>query len=167
MNKVANAIKEIISSVRGEEVEETGLDMNASAAAVKSAYKKRTRPLVVWLIAVLVLGIAWFVDRNVRNERPQGNVLDKSVAVLPFANMSSDPEQDYFSNGLTEDIITQLAKIQSLKVISRTSVMQYKTFPKPVKEVGREMGVAYVLVGSVQRSGDQVRISAQLIQAAT
>lgn len=167
MNKVANAIKEIISSVRGEEVEETGLNMNASAEAVKSAYKKRSRPLVVWLIAILVLGIAWFVDRNVRNDSPPVNVTDKSVAVLPFANMSSDPEQDYFSNGLTEDIITQLAKIQSLKVISRTSVMQYKSFPKPVKEVGREMGVAYVLVGSVQRSGDQVRISAQLIQAAT
>jgi TolB-like protein len=81
--------------------------------------------------------------------------------------MSSDPEQDYFSNGLTEDIITQLAKINALKVISRTSVMQYKDFPKPVKEVGREMGVAYVLVGSVQRSSDQVRISAQLIEAST
>ena len=167
LNKVANAIKEIISSVRGEEVEETGVTSTASAAAVKSAIKKRTRPAVVWIMALLVLGVAWFVEKNIQPKDTATNALDQSIAVLPFVNMSSDPEQEYFSNGLTEDIITQLAKINALKVISRTSVMQYKDFPKPVKEVGREMGVAYVLVGSVQRSGDQVRISAQLIQAAT
>ena len=114
----------------------------------------------------MYLGVGWFVNTTFQ---PHGisDVADKSIAVLPFANMSSDPEQEYFSNGLTEDIITQLAKVKALKVISRTSVMQYKEFPKPVREVGREMGVAYVLVGSVQRAGDQVRISAQLIQAAT
>ena len=81
--------------------------------------------------------------------------------------MSSDQEQEYFSDGLTEDIITQLSKIRSLKVISRTSVMQYKKNPKPVREIGNELGVASILEGSVQRHGDQVRITAQLINAAT
>lgn len=90
-----------------------------------------------------------------------------SIAVLPFANMSSDQEQEYFSDGLTEDIITQLSKIRSLKVISRTSVMQYKKNPKPIRQIGTELGVARVLEGSVQRYGEQVRITAQLIDAAT
>ncbi len=90
-----------------------------------------------------------------------------SIAVLPVNNLSSDAEQDYFSDGLTEDIITQLSKIKAFKVISRTSVMQYKNSPKPVKEIGKELGVALILEGSVQRQGEQVRITAQLINAAT
>ena len=93
--------------------------------------------------------------------------VDKSIAVLPFVNMSSDQDQEYFSDGLTEDIITQLAKIRSIKVISRTSVMQYKKNSKSLKEIGDELGVAVILEGSVQRSGDQVRITAQLIKADT
>ncbi|MBL0153636.1 MAG: hypothetical protein IPP93_09145 [Chitinophagaceae bacterium] len=89
----------------------------------------------------------------------------KSIAVLPFANLSSDPQQDYFSDGLTEDIITQLSKIRAYKVISRTSVMQYKHHTKSAKEIGKELGVSLILEGSVQRHADQVRITAQLINA--
>lgn len=88
-----------------------------------------------------------------------------SIAVLPFSNLSSDPQQDYFSDGLTEDIITQLSKIRAYKVISRTSVMQYRQSPKSVKEIGKELGVSLVLEGSVQRHEDKVRITAQLINA--
>jgi adenylate cyclase len=94
-------------------------------------------------------------------------IADNSIAVLPFSNMSSDVEQEYFSDGLTEDIITQLSKIKSLKVISRTSVMQYKNNPKAIKEIGNELGVGAILEGSVQRYGGQVRITAQLINAIT
>lgn len=90
---------------------------------------------------------------------------ENSIAVLPFINMSSDKEQEYFSDGLTEDIITQLSKIKSFKVISRTSVMQYKKTPKSIKEIGKELGVATILEGSVQRSPTKVRITAQLINA--
>ncbi len=101
-------------------------------------------------------------------EVPTGkNKARNSIAVLPFFNMSSDQDQEYFSDGLTEDIITQLSKIRSLKVISRTSVMQYKKNPKAVREIGKELGVSVVLEGSVQRSNDKVRITAQLIEAAT
>jgi TolB-like protein/class 3 adenylate cyclase/Flp pilus assembly protein TadD len=92
-------------------------------------------------------------------------IAENSIAVLPFSNMSSDIEQEYFSDGLTEDIITQLSKIKSLKVISRTSVMQYKKNPKSITEISNELGVATVLEGSVQRYGEQVRITAQLINA--
>lgn len=90
-----------------------------------------------------------------------------SIAVLPFFNMSNSEDQEYFSDGLTEDIITQLSKIKALKVVSRTSVMQYKKAPKHVKEIGRELDVACILEGSVQRAGEQVRITAQLIDAVT
>jgi TolB-like protein len=81
--------------------------------------------------------------------------------------MSSDQEQEYFSDGLTEDIITQLSKIKSLKVVSRTSVMQYKKNPKSMREIGRELGVATILEGSVRKMGEHVRITAQLINATT
>lgn len=90
-----------------------------------------------------------------------------SIAVLPFANLSSDPQQNYFSDGLTEDIITQLSKIRAYKVISRTSVMQYKNSPKSIKEIGKDLGVSLILEGSVQRHAEQVRITAQLINAIT
>ena len=90
-----------------------------------------------------------------------------SVAVLPFANMSGDPEQEYFADGLTEDLITDLSKIAGLLVISRTSAFTYKGRAVKVSDVGRDLGVRYVLEGSVRRSGDRVRITAQLVLAGT
>lgn len=100
-------------------------------------------------------------------ELPLPGVNANSIAVLPFANLSSDPQQDYFSDGLTEDIITQLSKIRAYKVISRTSVMQYKSNPKSIKEIGKELSVSLILEGSVQLHGEKVRITAQLINAIT
>ena len=97
-----------------------------------------------------------------RNSKKPAKV---GVAVLPFFNMSNDQDQEYFSDGLTEDIITQLSKIKALKVVSRTSVMQYKKNPKAIREIGRELGVSVILEGSVQRSAEKVRITAQLIDA--
>jgi adenylate cyclase len=90
---------------------------------------------------------------------------DRSIAVLPFANLSPDPANEYFSDGVTEEILTALAKIDGLKVISRTSVMRYRGTTKPLREIGRELGVATILEGSVRRAGDRVRIAAQLIDA--
>jgi adenylate cyclase len=90
-----------------------------------------------------------------------------SIVVLPFANMSNDPSQDYFSDGITEDITTDLSKISSLFVIARNSAFTYKGKPVKVQEVSKELGVHYVLEGSVRKAGDQVRITAQLIDATT
>ena len=90
-----------------------------------------------------------------------------SIAVLAFANMSGDPEQEYFSDGITEDIITELSRFSELFVIARNSSFQYKGKSVDVRQVGRELGVRYVLEGSIRRAGDRVRITAQLIDAAT
>jgi adenylate cyclase len=90
-----------------------------------------------------------------------------SIAVLPFTNMGGDPEQDYFADGLTEDLITELSRFQELRVVARNSVMTYKGKAVRVQEVGHDLGVRYVLEGSVRRAGARVRITAQLIDAAT
>ena len=92
------------------------------------------------------------------------NVDDKSIAVLPFDNYSTAPEDQYFSDGITEVIIALLAKIKDFTVISRTSVMGYKGTTKSLKEIGKELGVAHILEGSVQRDGDDIRIVSQLIE---
>jgi TolB-like protein len=91
----------------------------------------------------------------------------ESLAVLPLENLSNDPEQEYFADGMTEALITSLVKISALRVVSRTSAMLYKGARKPLAEIARELEVETVVEGTVQRSGDRVRISAQLIQAAT
>jgi len=88
-----------------------------------------------------------------------------SIAVLPFTNMSSEPENEYFSDGLTEEIIAHLAKIRALKVISRTSVMRYKQTAKPLKLIATELGVRHILEGSVRKQGNHLRITAQLVDA--
>ena len=88
-----------------------------------------------------------------------------SIAVLPFNNLSGDPGQDYFTDGFTEQIITSLSKISALFVVSRNSSFTYKGKPVKVQKVSEDLGVQYVLEGSIQKSGDQVRINAQLIDA--
>ena len=88
-----------------------------------------------------------------------------SIAVLPFTNMSGDPEQEYFSDGITEDIITEISRFRNLLVIARNSSFIYKGAPVSIAKVARELGVTYILEGSVRRSGNRVRITAQLIDA--
>jgi adenylate cyclase len=90
-----------------------------------------------------------------------------SIAVLAFTNMSGDPGQDYFSDGITEDIITELSRFSELLVIARNSSFRYKGQSVDVRQIGRELGVRYVLEGSIRRAGDRIRISAQLVDAAT
>jgi TolB-like protein/Tfp pilus assembly protein PilF len=112
----------------------------------------------------LALAAAWFV---LHDRGPAPSPAGKWVAVLPFTNMSADPENEYFSDGITDDIITHLSKIADLTVISRTTVMRYKGTEMSLREIGDELGVANILEGGVRRVGDRVRISAQLIDAAT
>jgi TolB-like protein/class 3 adenylate cyclase/Tfp pilus assembly protein PilF len=126
--------------------------------------------LVLLLFVVVVLLL---VPKS--NSADEGNNLtaadfslgSKSIAVLHFENMSNDPEQDYFSNGMTEDILNHLAKIEDLRVKSRTSTLKYKGSTKSIPEIGAELSVSYVLEGSVRKAGNQVRITAQLIDVAT
>ncbi len=90
-----------------------------------------------------------------------------SIAVLPFTNMSGDPQQDYFSDGITEDIITELSRFRSLFVIARNSAFTYKGQAVKAQDVGRELGIAYVVEGSVRKAGERIRVTAQLVDAAS
>lgn len=96
---------------------------------------------------------------------PKAIKSEKSIAVLPFTNLSHEPDQEYFSDGITEDIISKLYKIGKLHVTSRTSVLMYKNTTKTIPQIAQELGVSYVLEGSVQRSNNKVRITARLIKA--
>ncbi|AOS43664.1 Tetratricopeptide repeat protein [Lacunisphaera limnophila] len=95
------------------------------------------------------------------------SVADKSVAVLPFTNMSEEKDSAFFTDGMHEDILTNLALIRELRVVSRTSVMAYRATTKPMRQIAQELGVTYILEGSVRRSGNKVRVTGQLIHAAT
>ena len=122
--------------------------------------------------AVLVLGLAavaiWKFYLHPSPSETKPKLPDKpSIAVLPFDNMSDDPQQEYFSDGLTEDIITGLSKIPRLFVIARNSSFAYKGKAVKVQQIGRELGVRYVLEGSVRKAGERIRITAQLIDAGT
>jgi TolB-like protein/Tfp pilus assembly protein PilF len=124
-----------------------------------------------WIVALVFLALAvGLVGLNLGGLRDRllgrpapGEIT--SIAVLPLANLSGDPEEDYFADGMTEALITELGQISALRVISRQSVMQYKGIDKPLPEIARELDVDAVVEGSALREGDQVRITAQLIRA--
>jgi len=115
-------------------------------------------------LVMMILGLIYFVKSDESNK---GEIIDKSIAVLPFVNISKDLEQEYFSDGITEDIINQLTKVGDLKVISRTSVMVFKNTTHNTQEIAKQLNVAYILEGSVRKNKDLVRISTQLIDAKT
>ncbi len=144
-----------------------------SAAAVLSARRPATRRRMVLAVGVsLVALLAVLVGLNVGGlrERLLGGAAPgqiTSIAVLPLENLSGDPEQDYFVDGMTEALIAELAQIGALKVISRTSAMRYKHTDKSLPEIARELNVDAVVEGSVLHVGDRVRVTAQLIHAAT
>src|SRR6476661_8568639 len=113
------------------------------------------------VLAAIVAGIAMFSRYRVRSTLPAP---EKSVAVLPFENLSEDKANAYFAEGIQDEIVTRLAKIEDLKVISRTSTQQYQSKPGNLSEIAKQLGVANILEGSVQKVADQVRVNVQLIQ---
>ncbi len=144
----------------------------------KPERKKLSRAVLASIALVLIAGVALLYQFAFRPSAPKTEVAFKekmayplpdvpSIAVLPFANMSGDPKQEFFSDGITEDIITALSKVPKLFVIARNSTFTYKGKPVKVERVSEELGVRYVLEGSVQRSADRIRINAQLIDALT
>jgi eukaryotic-like serine/threonine-protein kinase len=158
--------KEIAVDLRRLGVPSTGTPVRAAEPKKLGSVVKAMLGLAVLLVAALVIAFyaGGWRDRLLRQGgAPQIN----SLAVLPLVNFSHDPEQDYFADGMTEALITDLAKTTELRVISRTSVMRYKGTQKPLPEIARELNVDAVVEGSVQRSGNRVRITAQLIRGAT
>jgi TolB-like protein/class 3 adenylate cyclase len=153
------------------------LQSSAELPAPSKAQKpgKRTPPYItVAAVAALVVGtgvLGWLKPWEPREEpasieRMAFPLPDKpSIAVLPFTNMSAEPEQEYFADGITDDLITDLSKLSGLFVIARNSTFVYKGKPVNVRQVAEELGVRYVLEGSVRRSGGEIRVNAQLIDA--
>jgi len=157
------------------EPEEAGKVIGEKKAKPRK-WQKPVSILVAILIVVVAVVVIWRL--YLHPTRPPVEVASKekmafplpdepSIAVLPFVNMSGDKEQEYFSDGITEEIITALSKIPHLFVISRQSTFTYKGKPVKVKQVSEELGVRYVLEGSVRKAGDKLRITAQLIDAIT
>ena len=151
-------------------------DPDAAGKIVTAPKIRATRwklPAVAAALVVIIAagGLAWWYPRAPDREaasvdRIQAAAADKpSIAVLPFVNMSDDPQQEYFSEGITEDIITDLSKFEFFFVVSRNSSFAYKGLSVDVKDVARELGVQYVLEGSVRKLGDRLRVTAQLIDA--
>src|SRR5262245_34146175 len=144
-----------------------GLRQTLQVQWVKLKHQKRAWQGTVAVLFLVVASSAAILLRDRYFPSSPGLPLpdQPSIAVLPFVNMSGDPEQEYFSDGITEDLTTDLSKIASLFVISRNSAFTYKGKAVKVQEVSRELGVRYVLEGSIRKSDSQVRITAQLIDA--
>ena len=146
----------------GEQIPAPDLAGSASQQRVQSSRNKMAAVVVIAIVAVLLV---WWQPWT--TPESSGSDEQPSIAVLPFQMLSDDPGQDYFSDGVTNDIITDLSKFSNLLVIAANSVFVYKGKAVDVKEVGRELGVRYVLEGSIQKVGGNVRINAQLIDATT
>ena len=141
-------------------------DLAVEGGSRRSLYEPITLTVALLVLAVLVAGLPGFNfggwrDLLSRSERAR----IKSLAVLPLENLSGDPAQEYFADGLTDELITEIARIGALRVTSRTSTIQYKGTHKPLPAIARELGVDAVVEGTVVRAGNKVRITAQLIRA--
>ena len=134
--------------------------------------KRRARsrkPVLIIAACLAALAVATFLfwqRQTSKTSALTSTVPEKSVAVLPFENLSSDKENAYFADGIQDEILTRLSKIADLKVISRTSTQHYKSAPDNLREIASQLGVAHILEGSVQKSGEAVRVNVQLIKAA-
>jgi TolB-like protein len=128
---------------------------------IPGAHRRRNLVLLIVAAATLSIAAGFFLLPRVAARK-----LDKSVAVLPFQNLSSDPENAFFADGVQEDVITSLGKIAELRVISRTSVTPYRGTRSSVREIGKALGVGAILEGTVRRYGNRVRVTVQLIDAA-
>ena len=133
----------------------------------KCLVKRNGSRLVASAAVVIVLaGVLFaFWARSQQNAREAAAITRKSIAVLPFENLSSDPDNAYFAEAIQDEILARLSKIADLKVISRTSTQKYKSAPDNLREIAKQLGVANILEGSVQKAADQVRVNVQLINA--
>jgi TolB-like protein/Tfp pilus assembly protein PilF len=136
----------------------------AAKALPKSAIPKWASIGAAILMLIAIAGFLFW--QRGKSRTSTAAIPEKSIAVLPFENLSRDPDNAYFAEGIQDEILTRLAKIADLKVISRTSTQHYKSAPENLPEIGRLLGVAHILEGSVQKSGDAVRVNVQLIKAA-
>jgi TolB-like protein/DNA-binding winged helix-turn-helix (wHTH) protein/Flp pilus assembly protein TadD len=163
-NRPTNKL-DLVHQTPSSETEERAPLQVAGARPKRQRWQHAWKALGLAMLAVLLILMAWIFPWR---SRPSANVLSsgpiRSLAVLPLENLSSD-SQDYFADGMTDELITDLAQISALRVISRTSIMSYKGVRKPLPQIARELNVDAVVEGTVLRSDKQVRITAQLIRA--
>jgi TolB-like protein/Flp pilus assembly protein TadD len=155
------------------EITPQGIKRTEAADAMPVSAKPRK---YIWIYVVIIgalvsIGLFFLGRYSAVNGAPRqseaATVPDKSIAVLPFDNLSRDPDNAYFAEGVQDEILTRLAKIGDLKVISRTSTEKYKSAPANLREIAQQLGVAHIVEGSVQKANDQVRVNVQLINALT
>ncbi len=159
INKVARGIKELVQAM--QRPAEARPDNPSKVSATSPSRKKNYSLAGAWVLVVALTGYGIYYFMNAG--QPSETALDKSIAVLPFVDMSPEKNQEYLGDGLAEDIITALSEIKGLKVIGRTSSFQFKGEKVDLREVGQKLSVSTVLEGSVMRSGNTLRITAQLI----
>ena len=168
-------LKNVSASVKIYEVKvESFPDVQKEAASdlkIGTGISRVKKRKIVFFIGALVVVVAaltayfLFLKPKQVAKQPQPASKEKSIAVLPFVNMSNDPQQEYFSDGLSEELINMFTKIPGLKVMGRTSSFAYKGKNEDLRSIGQKLGVDYLLEGSVRKSGDKIRITAQLIKA--
>jgi TolB-like protein len=162
------------------EITPEGIKLESEIEPSKSIARRTGRKIVAVTIALAVVAAGLFVYQLVRSKNTitprqdasaarteTATVSNKSIAVLPFDNLSRDPDNAYFCEGVQDEILTRLAKVADLKVISRTSTQHFKSTPDNLPQIAKQLGVAHILEGSVQKASDQVRVNVQLINALT
>ncbi|PYK65842.1 MAG: hypothetical protein DME50_07625 [Verrucomicrobia bacterium] len=170
--EVKHGARALLVNLYTEELGNRAVPEKLKAARVAAAARRKQaafRRLSLGVLAVLaaVAVISFLLLHYQRRLTAPGLVVpEKSIAVLPFENLSRDPDNAYFAEGVQDEILTRLSKIADLKVISRTSTQHYKSAPENLPEIARQLGVAHVVEGRVQKSGDAVRVNVQLIKAA-
>ena len=147
------------------EVTPEGIKKTSAVDADKSVAATTNKRLNILILATLIIAIALILVKPNTNREP--TIVDGkyAIAILPFDDMSPNNDNDWFCDGVTEDILTYLSKVNGLRVISRTSVMQYKNHTKTIPQIAKELGVSYILEGSVRKQNNRVLITAQLIKA--
>jgi TolB-like protein/class 3 adenylate cyclase/Flp pilus assembly protein TadD len=170
--EVKHGIRLSVVNLYTEELGNAAVPEKVKATRVGAAARERAvRRRQALAVAALLAAAAAICFVMLRNKGPlpsAGSAIpEKSIAVLPFDNLSRDPENAYFSEGIQDEILTRLAKIAELKVISRTSTQRFKSAPGDLRQIAQQLGVANILEGSVQKPSDQVRVNVQLIHAAT
>ena len=150
------------------EITPEGIKRTDAADAVGQHSRGHTWIYIVVIAAAFSIGLFFLGRFSAGNKTaPPTGISNKSIAVLPFDNLSRDPDNAYFCEGVQDEILTRLAKVADLKVISRTSTQHFKSTPDNLPEIAKQLGVAHILEGSVQKAGEQVRVNVQLINAMT
>src|SRR5947207_5096191 len=155
------------------EITPEGIKLESEIDPNKSIARGTGRKIVALTIVLAVVATGLLIFQFVRTRTTSSlstnasSITNKSIAVLPFDNLSRDPDNAYFAEGVQDEILTRLAKVADLKVISRTSTQHFKSTPENLPQIAKTIGVAHILEGSVQKANDQVRVNVQLINAMT